>query len=39
MNREKITEILKDVLLIFIVIGMFAVIFWIATLALVYTGS
>jgi F0F1-type ATP synthase assembly protein I len=39
MDREKIIETLKEILLVFIVIGMLAGIFWIATLALVYTGS
>lgn len=39
MNREKIIETLKEILLVFIVIGMLAGIFWVATLALVYTGS
>ena len=39
MNREKIIKIMKDILLVFIAIEIFAVIFWVATLALVYTGS
>jgi predicted nucleic acid-binding Zn ribbon protein len=39
MNKEKLIEVLKTIMMLFIGIGILALMMWIVTLALVATGS
>jgi len=39
MNKEKLIEVLKTIMMIFIGIGILAFMMWMVTLALVATGS
>jgi fatty acid desaturase len=39
MNKEKLIEILKTIMMIFIGIGILALMMWMVTLVLVATGS
>jgi len=39
MNKEKLIEVLKTIMMIFVGIGIFALMMWMVTLALVATGS
>jgi len=39
MNKEKLIEVLKTIMMIFVGIGILALMMWMVTLALVATGS
>ena len=39
MNKEKLIDILKTIMMIFVGIGILALMMWVVTLALVATGS
>jgi hypothetical protein len=39
MNKEKLIEVLKTIMMIFVGIGILAFMMWMVTLALVATGS